>query len=65
MLLGGPFPSSVRAPTLPAPPDANSSLAGGNIVVDDIDTVLKRLFRVRIRLGFFNPPSGLQTCVLR
>lgn len=41
--------------------DANASLINGTITVDDIDTVLKRLFRVRLRLGQFDPPGPLST----
>jgi len=37
---------------------AAAALADGNITVDDIDTVLKRLFRVRIRLGYFETRAG-------
>ena len=40
---------------------AQSALDNGNITEADIDTVLKRLFRVRIRLGFFDAPGVLQT----
>jgi xylan 1,4-beta-xylosidase len=41
--------------------NAASALAKGNIVESDIDTVLKRLFKVRIRLGSFDPPTVLNT----
>ena len=41
--------------------DANASLINGTITVDDIDTVLKRLFRLRLRLGQFDPPGPLST----
>jgi xylan 1,4-beta-xylosidase len=41
--------------------NVNSTLQQGLITEADIDTVLKRLFRVRLRLGFFEPPGGLQT----
>jgi hypothetical protein len=40
---------------------APSSLASGNITEADIDVLLKRLFRVRIRLGQFDPPGPLST----
>jgi beta-glucosidase-like glycosyl hydrolase len=40
---------------------ANASLANGTITVDDIDTVLTRLFKMRIRLGYFDPPGLLQS----
>lgn len=33
----------------------------GTITDDDINTVLKRLFRVRIRLGHFDPPGPMST----
>ena len=39
---------------------APTALSGGQITQADIDTVLTRLFRVRIRLGQFNPPGPLQ-----
>jgi len=38
---------------------AQSALDKGLIAESDIDTVLRRLFMVRIRLGFFDPPSAL------
>ena len=37
-----------------------SALAKGLITKDDIDTRLKYLFRMRIRLGHFDPPGPLQ-----
>ena len=40
--------------------NAQSALDKGLIAESDIDTVLRRLFRVRIRLGHFNPPGPLQ-----
>ena len=40
---------------------APSALNNSDITVGDIDTVLKRLFRVRLRLGHFDPPGVLQT----
>ena len=40
---------------------AGQALADGNITVADMDTVLKRLFRVRLRLGHFDPPTVLDT----
>lgn len=43
------------------PQYAPSALANGTINVGDIDTALQRLFRVRIRLGHFDPPGPLQT----
>ena len=41
--------------------NAQSALNGGNIQESDIDVVLQRLFKVRIRLGHFDPPSALNT----
>ena len=41
--------------------NAQSALNKGVIQVSDMDTVLKRLFRVRLRLGHFDPPSVLAT----
>ena len=38
---------------------AAAALANGNITLDDIDTVLTRLFRVRLRLGHFDVSSPL------
>jgi beta-glucosidase-like glycosyl hydrolase len=43
------------------PYNANATLQQGLITEDDIDTVLKRLFRVRLRLGQFDPPGPLST----
>lgn len=43
------------------PENANASLAAGDITVADIDRVLHRLFRVRFRLGNFDPPGPLST----
>jgi hypothetical protein len=40
--------------------NAAQALADGNITEADMDTVLKRLFRVRLRLGQFDPPGPLQ-----
>lgn len=40
---------------------AASALSNGTIVESDIDVVLQRLFKVRIRLGYFDPPGPLQT----
>ncbi len=40
---------------------APTALAGGQITQTDIDTVLTRLFRVRIRLAQFDPPGVLAT----
>jgi hypothetical protein len=40
---------------------AQGALDSGDIVEGDIDTVLRRLFRVRLRLGHFDPPTVLQT----
>ena len=39
---------------------APQALKDGNITVADIDVVLKRLFRVRLRLGHFDPPGVLE-----
>ena len=39
--------------------NAQKALDGGNIQVSDIDTVLTRLFKMRIRMGFFDPPTAL------
>ena len=41
--------------------NAQTALNDGNITEADIDTVLTRLFRVRLRLGHFDPPGPLQT----
>jgi pre-mRNA-splicing factor SYF2/beta-D-xylosidase 4 len=41
------------------PTHAASALANGDITTADIDTVLKRLFKVRIKLGQFDPPTAL------
>ena len=38
---------------------AQSALTKGDIVEADIDTVLKRLWRVRLRLGQYDPPTAL------
>jgi len=43
------------------PQNAQSALNSGDITESDIDTVLTRLFKVRIRLGHFDPPGALQT----
>ena len=40
---------------------AQSALTQGVITQADIDTVLVRLFKVRIRLGHFDPNGPLQT----
>jgi len=40
---------------------APAALADGSITDADIDTVLARLYKVRIRLGSFDPPGVLQT----
>jgi beta-D-xylosidase 4 len=40
---------------------APTALSGGQITQADIDTVLTRLFRVRIRLAQFDPPGVLAT----
>jgi beta-D-xylosidase 4 len=40
---------------------APQALADGNITVADLDVVLKRLFRMRLRLGHFDPPGVLET----
>ena len=37
------------------------ALGNGSITLDDVDTALRRLFRVRLRLGHFDPPGALQT----
>ena len=37
------------------------ALADGNVTVAQLDVLLKRLFRVRLRLGHFDPPGPLQT----
>ena len=50
-------PLSLFARVLRAPSALNESL----ITESDIDTVLRRLFRVRIRLGHFDPDGALQT----
>jgi beta-glucosidase-like glycosyl hydrolase len=42
------------------PQHAASALSKGLINETDIDTVLRRLFRVRLRLGHFDPPGPLQ-----
>ena len=41
--------------------NAQKALDGGNIQVSDIDTVLTRLFKMRIRMGFFDPPTALDS----
>ena len=41
--------------------NASVALAQGLITESDIDTVLRRLFRVRLRLGQFDPPGPLST----
>ena len=41
--------------------NAFAALAQGLISESDIDTVLRRLFRVRLRLGQFDPPGPLST----
>ena len=41
--------------------NAAQAIKDGNITEADIDVVLKRLFRVRLRLGHFDPPGVLQT----
>jgi len=38
---------------------ANASLANGTITEEDIDKILLRLFMVRLRLGYFDPPGPL------
>ena len=40
---------------------APAALTDGSITDADIDTVLARLYKVRIRLGSFDPPGVLQT----
>jgi len=40
---------------------APQALKDGNITEADLDVVLKRLFRVRLRLGHFDPPGVLET----
>lgn len=47
--------------TCPAPSAAGPALGNGTITQNDIDTSLSNLFRVRIRLGHFNPPGPLAT----
>lgn len=41
--------------------NASVALAEGLITESDIDTVLRRLFRMRLRLGQFDPPGPLST----
>jgi beta-D-xylosidase 4 len=40
---------------------AQSAINGGQITEADLDTVLVRQFKLRIRLGHFDPPGPLQT----
>lgn len=40
---------------------AQQALQNGNITMADVDALLLRQFRVRIRLGFFDPPGPLST----
>ena len=40
---------------------AQAALDNHTVTVADFDTLLTRLFRVRIRLGFFDPDGPLQT----
>ena len=40
---------------------APAALADGSITEADLDTVLKRLFRVRLRHGYFDPPSAISS----
>lgn len=47
------------------PQYAPSALGNGTITVSDIDTVLKRLFRVRIRLVSIGPWAILAKYVLQ
>jgi len=41
--------------------NTQSALTKGLVTQEDIDVVLRRLFRVRLRLGHFDPPGALQT----
>ena len=40
---------------------APTALANGLIAQEDIDSRIRNLFRVRFRLGHFDPPGPLQT----
>ena len=39
---------------------APAALANGNVTEAQLDVLLRRLFRVRLRLGHFDPPGPLQ-----
>ena len=41
--------------------NTQQALNDGNVTEAQLDVLLKRLFRVRLRLGHFDPPGPLQT----
>jgi hypothetical protein len=41
--------------------EAPHAVADGNVTQEQLDVLLRRLFRVRLRLGHFDPPGPLQT----
>ena len=41
--------------------EAPRAIADGNVTQEQLDEMLRRLFRVRLRLGHFDPPGALQT----
>ena len=41
--------------------EAPRAVADGNVTQEQLDVLLRRLFRVRLRLGHFDPPGPLQT----